>query len=393
MPPALVVLILALLMGLQPLATDLYLPALPGLTHDLGASMAQAQLTLTGLLLAFGASQLVWGPVSDRFGRRPVLLLGTACFALASLGSALSPSIEVLLGWRVLQGAAMGACVMGARAVLRDLYAPEQAATVMSKALSGLGVMACISAPLGGLLTRFIHWHAALLALAVFGSGALALVALRFEETLARRNPQALRPAVLLRTWRSILGNPTFLAFSSLTAFSYAGLFTYLASSSFVFIQVLGWTPTEYGLAMFFNSAVYLRGTFWCRQLIARHGLRRSVAIAGGVTLAGGTLLGSLAALGLHAGWAIIGPMALFSLAHGIHQSCSQSAAVGPFAHAAGAASAWNGFLTALLAFFMGRWLGAHLDGSALPLVQGICFWSGMITLSAWTLVQRYGRF
>ena len=108
MSPALIVLVLSLLLGLQPITTDLYLPALPALTSGFGASMPQAQLTLTGLLLAFGASQMVWGPLSDRFGRRPILLIGTAVYVVAAVGSALAPSMEWLIGWRVAQGAAMG---------------------------------------------------------------------------------------------------------------------------------------------------------------------------------------------------------------------------------------------------------------------------------------------
>jgi DHA1 family bicyclomycin/chloramphenicol resistance-like MFS transporter len=147
MPAGLVLLVLALLLGLQPVTTDLYLPALPGLTRDLGAHMAQAQLTLTALLLAFGIPQLVWGPLSDRFGRKPVLLLGLGACVLASIGSALSPSMGLLIVWRAVQGAAMGAGVMCARAIVRDLYAPTQGATVMSKGLSGLGVIAFVSPP------------------------------------------------------------------------------------------------------------------------------------------------------------------------------------------------------------------------------------------------------
>ena len=112
MSPAIVVLVLALLLGIQPVTTDLYLPVLPALTEGFGATVAQAQLTLTTLLLAFGASQLVWGPLSDRFGRRPVLLAGLAAYTLASVGCALAPSMELLVLWRTLQGAAMGAAVM-----------------------------------------------------------------------------------------------------------------------------------------------------------------------------------------------------------------------------------------------------------------------------------------
>ena len=120
MSPGLIVLVLSLLLGLQPVTTDLYLPALPSITQGFGASMPQAQLTLTALLLAFGLSQLVWGPLSDRFGRRPVLLVGTALYVLAAVGSTFSASMEQLIVWRILQGMAMGAGVMCARAVVRE---------------------------------------------------------------------------------------------------------------------------------------------------------------------------------------------------------------------------------------------------------------------------------
>jgi MFS family permease len=137
MPPGLVILLLSLLLGLQPITTDLYLPALPALTAGFGAPMAQAQLTLSALLLAFGLSQLVWGPLSDRFGRRPILLIGMSAYVLASIASTLAPSMEMLIVWRTVQGAAMGAGVMCARAIVRDLYTPLQGARVMSKGLSG----------------------------------------------------------------------------------------------------------------------------------------------------------------------------------------------------------------------------------------------------------------
>ena len=392
MPPALIVLTLALLLGIQPITTDLYLPALPGLTRELGASVASAQLTLTALLLAFGVSQLFWGPLSDRFGRRPVLLVGMAAYVLASLGSAFSPSMDVLIIWRTLQGAAMGAAVMCARAIVRDLYTPVQGASVMSKGLSGLGVIACLSAPLGGLLTAWFNWHAALLALSVFGAISLALIALRFEETVPAKNPKALQLSTLARTWLGIVRNPTFLAYTALTTFAYSGLFTFLASSSFVFIHVLGLSTTQYGMVMFANSFIYLLGTFLCRRLLPRFGVRHAVAIAGGLTLAGGGTVAALYFAGLQSVWAIEVPFALFMLAHGIHNPCGQSGAVGPFPQAAGAASALNGFIAMVSAFATGQWLGVHMDGTVRPLVMGIFFWSVLVALSAWTVVQRYGK-
>ncbi|MEI8155851.1 MAG: multidrug effflux MFS transporter [Burkholderiales bacterium] len=392
MPPALIVLTLALLLGIQPITTDLYLPALPGLTQELGANMAQAQLTLTALLLAFGVSQLFWGPLSDRFGRRPVLLLGMTAYVVASIGSAFSPTMDLLIVWRTLQGVAMGAGVMCARAIVRDLYAPAQGASVMSKGLSGLGVIACLSAPLGGLLTAWFSWHAALLALSIFGAVSLGLIALRFQETVPQKNPRALQPQTLVHTWLGIVRNPTFLAFTALTTCAYSGLFTFLASSSFVFIRVLGLSTTQYGLVMFANSFIYLLSTFLCRRLLLRLGVRHTVAVAGALSLTGGALMAALAVAGVQSAWAIELPFCVFMLGHGIHNPCGQSGAVGPFPHAAGAASALNGFISMVFAFATGQWLGIHMDGTGGPLIFGILFWSVLIALSAWTLVQRYGR-
>jgi DHA1 family bicyclomycin/chloramphenicol resistance-like MFS transporter len=391
MQPGMVVLILSMLLGVQPITTDLYLPALPALTAGFGAPMAQAQLTLTALLLSFGLSQLIWGPLSDRFGRRPVLLVGLTCYVVASIGNTLAPNMGLLIVWRTLQGAAMGAGVMCARAVVRDLYAPVDGARVMSKGLTGLAFVACLSAPLGGLLSDHFGWRMALLALAVFGAASLVLVVLRFEETVPHKNLRALEPATLARTWRDILRNPRFLAYSALSAASYGGLFTFLASSSFVFIGVLGLTKTQYGLVMLSMSMVYMSGTILCRRLLPRFGVRKTVALAGGCTLTGGTLVGVLALAGFQGLWAIMLPFYLFMLAHGIHQPCGQSGAVGPFPQAAGAASALNGFLMMLAAFGMGGWLGTHMNGTVFPLTNGVWFWSVLIALASWTLVQRFG--
>lgn len=392
MSPALIVFVLSLLLGLQPVTTDLYLPALPGLTESLGATLAQAQLTLSALLLAFGLSQLVWGPLSDRYGRRPILLWGLGAYVLASVASTLAPTMEALIVARILQGAAMGAAVMCARAIVRDLYRPVDGARVMSKGLTGLGVIACLSGPLGGLLAGWAGWRVALLATAVFAAGALALVALRFQESLAQKNPQALQPATLLYTWHGIVRHPTFWAYSALSAASYGGLFTVLASSSFVFIQVLGVSRPSYGLIMSSISGTYIVGTLICRRLLPRWGVQRTVAVAAGFTLTGGTLMGLFALMGLHNGWAIMLPFYLFMLAHGVHQPCSQSGAVGPFPYSAGAASALNGFLMAATSFVMGSVLGQVMDGTVRPLMYGVCFWSVMIALSAWTLVQKHGK-
>ncbi len=396
MTGATVVLILAALLGVQPITTDLYLPALPALTAGFGAGMAQAQLTLSALLIAFGLSQLVWGPLSDRLGRRPVLLVGLGAYTLAAIGSTLAPSMELLILWRAVQGAAMGAGVTCARAIIRDLYPAGEGARVMSKALSGLALVALLSAPLGGLMAELFNWRAALLMLALFGAGSLALVLSQYQETLVRKPVQGQQLQLLSRNWLQIARNPTFITYCILSAASYGGLFTFLAASSFVFIDVLGLQRMEYGLLMSLMSSSFLAGTFMCRRLLARYGVRRTVAIGSALTLASGSAVGVFALLGwssgAHGAWFIMAPYCVFMLAHGIHQPCGQSGAVGPFPQAAGTAAALNGFVMMLAAFGVGAWLGQRMDGTVFALTNGIWFWSIVIALTGWTLVQKFGE-
>jgi DHA1 family bicyclomycin/chloramphenicol resistance-like MFS transporter len=388
-PLALAAATLALLMGLQPVTTDMYLPAFPLLTRELGASMAAAQLTMAALILAFGVGQLVWGPLADRHGRRPVLLAGLALYALASLGCVFAASIEALVLWRTLQGAAMAAAVVCARAIVRDLYEPVQGAQVMSLALTGLGVIALASPLLGGAVAHAVGWRGALALVALIGLLTLAWVAWRLPETLARPNPQALQPAVLLRTWRGIARHPVFLAWALLVAATYGGLFTLLAGSSFVYIDVLGLSPAAYGLAMATGSLAYIAGTVVCRGWIRHHGLAGAVARGGFFTLAGGALGVALVLAGVQHWAAVLVPQCLYLFGHGLHQPCGQAGVVAPFPAQAGAASALAGFVLALVAFGVGRWLGVALDGRVAPLMWGLGFWALATSTIAWTLVRR----
>jgi DHA1 family bicyclomycin/chloramphenicol resistance-like MFS transporter len=389
MSPKLIVGLLSMLLGIQPVATDLYLPALPAITADLQATVAQAHLTLSALLLAFGSSQLVWGPLSDRFGRKPILLWGLAAFALAGMGCVLSSTMTQLIAWRALQGAAMGAVVMCGRAIVRDLYMPEIGARVMSKALTGLGMTAAICAPLGGLLTDLWGWHAALGLVAAFALLSWVMVAWKFEETVQVKNPHALRGRVLVQTWWHIVRHPTFVAFTAVALCSYVGLFTFLASSSFVFIGLLKLARWEYGLLMFSMAFVYLNGTLLCRRLLQRFGVRRTVALGGCLSVFGGGWMVLNAWLGWISVASIMLPYYFFILGHGIHQPCGQSGAIGPFPQAAGAASALGGFLMMVASFATGIWLSAQGGDSVYPMVNTLGFWSLLTTFSAWGLVWR----
>ena len=396
MSPAIVVVLLALLLGIQPVTTDVYLPALPAMQADLRAAMAEVQLTFAALLLAFGVSQLVWGPLSDRFGRRPVLLIGMGGYVLASLACVAAPDMELLVLARIAQGAFMGAAVMCARAIVRDLYHPLEGARMMSRGLTGLGVIAIACAPLGSAVTEWVHWRAALLVLALFGIGTFAFIALRFKETIPQRNPRALVPGTMLRAWSQIARHPTFLTYSLLSTASYVALFSFLAGSSFVLIGTLGISKLAYGGFMATQSVIYILGTVACRRMLVRLGIRRSVFVAGFVTFTAGALMGGLAWFGWgqpwYGPWAVMLPQAIFILAHGVHQPVGQSGTVSPFPQMAGAASALNGFIMMAAAFGVGLWLGQAMDGTPRPMAAAHFVWCTVIAVTAWTLVQKYGE-
>ena len=385
-------LVLTLLMGLQPLTTDLMLPALPALAADLHASMAPVQLTMAALILGFGLAQLVWGPVADRVGRRPVLLLGLALYALASVGAALSDQVMAVVAWRAVQGAAMSAAVVCARAMVRDLYEPREGAMVMARALTGLGLVAIVSPALGGLLVAAWGWRAAMVVMGLAGAALTVFIAVALPETAQHRRPEATQLRPLLRQIASTLGHPGFRAWTALVACSYGGLFIFLAGSGFVLIQVLGLAPSWAGLVMSSCSLSYMVGTLLCRRWIPRFGLVGAVRRGAWFTLAACAALITLAITDSRSLLAVMAPTWFYALGHGIHMPCGQVGSVAPFPKAAGLASALAGFVTAAGAFCIGLWLGRSLDGTVRPFALGMACAAAMTALVAWTLVRRDGE-
>jgi DHA1 family bicyclomycin/chloramphenicol resistance-like MFS transporter len=261
----------------------------------------------------------------------------------------------------------------------------------MSRALSGLGVIAMASPIVGGITVQWLNWHAALLVVAVFGAAALGIVAWRYEETVPARNPRATQFAALAGNWRAVLSNPTFRAWTLLSGFAYGALFFLLAGTSFVYIGLLGTSKVGYGAIMFTQSFAYFAGTFWCRRLLQRHGLRGAVRRGAWLTLAGALSMAGFALAGIHTVWAVMLPSWLFCIGHGVHQPCGQAGAVGPFPEKAGTAASLSGFWMMLVAFGVGLFLGASAGASALPMTLGMSTLGLMLCATAWTLVQRHG--
>ena len=384
--------VLALLLGLQPVITDLYLPALPLIVREFGAPLSQIQMTMSALILAFGLMQLVWGPLADRFGRRPVLLLALALMVAASIGAALASSLAWLIAWRTAQGATLAAAVVCARAMVRDLYEPHQGAQVMALGLSGLGLMAIASPITGGLLAGTFGWRSCLLAVGVCASITWLVIALRTPETLAARNPAALQWRVLRANAGTVLANPTFRAWALLVACTYAGLFILLSASSYAYSGVLGLSSAQYGMTMAWGSLVYVLGTVVCRRWLRAHGMAGTVRRGAWFTLAGGLGMAACSAMTVPALPAVVLAQSLFAFGHGMHQPCGQAGAVGPFPKMAGVAAALAGCVLAFVAFAVGLWLGSALDGTLRPLGIGLAVASCATATVAWTLVRWHGE-
>lgn len=391
MREATVVGVLMLMLGAQPVTTDLYLPALPTLARDLGAGAGMAQLTLSALIVCFGVAQLVWGPLSDRYGRRPILLAGLALYCVAALGAALAPAIVWLVAWRALQGAGMAAAVTCGRSIVRDLYEPREGARVMSRALGGLGLLAMASPLLGGLLVEQAHWRATLAAVALFGVGALAFVALRFDETLAQPDPRGIEPGRVAANWRRILVHPTFIAWTALLCASFGGLFVLLASSSFIFIEVLGASRAACGAILASSSIAYIAGTLLCRRLLRHGNASRAAAVGAAFSLGGGALLAVVSLAGAASIATLLPGLWLYGVGHGISQPCGQAGVTSPFPDSAGTAASLSGFLMMVTAFGVGLFLAAVMNGTVFPLTLTMGAFGAAVALVAWTLVRVHG--
>lgn len=381
--------LLALLLGSQPVATDLYLPALPAI----GAELGNPALTLTGLMLAFGFAQLVLGPLSDRYGRRPVLLAGCAAYALTSFAGAWVTTLFWLVVCRCLQGTAMAALVVCARASVRDLYAPTEGTRVLSRGLTGLGLVALASPLTGAITVAYFSWHATFIALGVYGVIALAWVWFYYVESRPGIVPKDVN-AISKSATIAVLKGPRFRAWTAMLVATYSTLFCFLLSSGFVYIKVFAFSPLACGLTLAANSVAYISGTYWCRYLLTDRGPDKAVQLSAMFGVVGAIFMTIIAfASGTPQPWAMIVGQCLIAISHGVNQPCGQAGAIGDFPEHAGRAAALSGFAMMVAAFICGQLIAPSLGTSAWPLVISNLVGSAGIAFVAWVMVPRaYAR-
>jgi DHA1 family bicyclomycin/chloramphenicol resistance-like MFS transporter len=359
--------LLAALVALGPLSVDMYLPAMPAMMRAFDTDISQMHLTLSSYLTGFALFHLACGPLADRYGRKPVLLGGTVLFVAACIGCSRSDTVGEMLLFRFLQG--IGACVGPtlARAVTRDVFGPAGAARALSLIAMLMALAPAVAPTLGGVLLLVLPWPSVFIFLGIYGAAMIVLIRVFLPESLP--GVQSLHPRVIARNYGELLSDPFFLTVTFTSGLIYAGLMVYLASSSFVYIDMLGVAPEHFGLVFLSSVAGYMAGSAVSARLsrsrdseqIMRLGVIMAMSASLLVLVCSNTWPSSVLALML--------PMVLYSIAMGLVLPHSMAIALRPFAHIAGTASALLGFIQMALSAVASGLTGLFLTTTPQPMV------------------------
>lgn len=380
--------LLAVLTGIGPLSVDMYLPSWPDMARLLQATPSQVQLTMSVYLVGFGIGQLIYGPLSDRHGRKPVLLGATALFVLASMICTVSPSIEVLIVARFVQAIGGAGMMVLPRAIVRDLHEGVYVAREMSRMAAVMALTPVIAPLVGGILQTAFGWRSNFVCLTGFGVVAAALVFWFLPESLRTRAPEPISIVSMLRVYGEFLRNHSFLAYLGLGICAFVGLFTWLSSAGFVMQDIYGLSPLSFGLAFAVGSCGYLIGTFFASRLVTRIGIDRTIGLGAVAFAAGGAGAVVALSLGLRSAESMVLPVSLYLVGLGLAFPLTQAGALLPFPKRAGAASSLVGFVQQGSGAITGAVIGSLLGQSAWPLAAGLAV-AGGLAIVTWALTRR----
>ncbi|MGE5146212.1 MAG: multidrug effflux MFS transporter, partial [Candidatus Eiseniibacteriota bacterium] len=345
---------------------------MPAVAKAFGADRATTQLTLSVFVAGFAVSQLVYGPLSDRFGRKLVLAAGVFVYLAASLACIGAETIDQLMAYRFLQS--LGACagpVLG-RAVVRDIYGREGSARMLAYMGAAMGFFPIVSPTLGGYLVVEFGWQAIFVVVSGYAALALLGTLVVLHETNRWRDPRATQPARLLSNYATLLGDRSFVGYTIVLSFIYVALFLFLSGSSLVLIDSFGVAPQDFGMLFSVGVVCYVTGSLASGRLAARIGGDRLILTGSVISVLAGLALVALALAGVADPFAIVGPMWLFTAGLGLVIPNGLAGAIGPHQTMAGTASALVGFFQQGSAALVAALVGAALEWSQMSVAFSV---------------------
>ena len=376
--------------AIGPLSMQIFLPALPIIQADYGVSPAVAQLALSISMISIALATLAYGPLSDRFGRRPVMIAGMLIFLAGSAICTFAPNVWLLILGRIVQ-AAGGTCgLVLARAIVRDVYAEEKVASVIAYLTIAMVVAPMVAPAIGGGLTEWLSWRAIFAFVGLIGVGVLALVLLRLAETHSR---PASHPGVegMLEGFAMLLRSPVFCGYAFSGAFGLASFFAFASGAPYVMVNVLGRPVTEYGLYFVMLSLAFMAGNFAAARLSEQVGRHRMILTGNAVSLSAVTLAAALALAGVWTPLAIFLPTAVIVFGNGMAMPNLQAGALAVRPRSAGTASGLMGFLQMAIAAFFAQAVGSLTADTPYPMIA-FMFTGLSLAFLSFVLAHRASR-
>jgi DHA1 family bicyclomycin/chloramphenicol resistance-like MFS transporter len=334
--------VLSMLMGFASISTDLYLPAMPMMSHSLHANEGLVELTISGYLIGFSLGQLLWGPISDRYGRRSSVAIGLVLFVIGSAGCALSGSALTMIGWRVVQ--ALGACasVAVSRAMVRDLYEGVRAAQMLSILITVMAIAPLVGPLVGGQIVALAGWRAIFWTLVGIGIATLAAL-FTIPETLpaARRNQESLGRA--MARYGELLRDRRILGYAGAGGFFYAGMFAYIAGTPFAYISHYHVPEQLYGLLFGLSIIGIMAANLLNSHLVSRFDYDRMLLVGTIIASFSAIMVAVSARTGWGGLWGLVVPLFVFVSATGFIVANSITGALDNFPERAGTVSALVG--------------------------------------------------
>lgn len=334
----------AMLVAIGPVSMALFTPAMPQIAHDFLTTEAAVKLTLSLYFAGFALAQLVCGPLSDGFGRKPVIMVFMGIYIAASIIALVAPNIEVLIGARFMQGVGASAGVAISRAIVRDLYVGERSARIMNLIGLMLGLGPAFAPTLGGLTMELFGWHAIFALMVIIGVAIILICHYALKETV-KRDLSQIRARAVSSAYGKLLRSSYFMTCGLMMGGSVGVFYTLAVILPFIVMNRIGLSPTAFGVSMLMQSGAFFLGALTVRQTIRRFGAYRLLPIGLGFIIAGSLGFAILLRLFEPTFLNVMGPVALYAYGASFIMPAMSTASLAPFPQIAGAASALSGFL------------------------------------------------